>query len=213
MLFFFNFPELHASNKMTTLMNFKSARVHATQAPINNKYWHTTTSNCCLDQRIQLFISSNGKLQVTGSDTFHLQVFGGVSRQLKDLRQDHFSTVIQSSETNSTVLAIQFSPPNTVSLPLTPKQKTMSLFQGFLLWSFAFSFPNDRVSLLQQIRHAVMAHFESYFTHCIFPTRQAAGLAWNAEELLFMVFCSLRHFRSALKHTKSLQPSPKCQIQ
>lgn len=42
----------------------------------------TSSSNCCLDKGIQLFVTSDGQLQVTGSDTLHLQVFGGVTRQL-----------------------------------------------------------------------------------------------------------------------------------
>ena len=45
----------------------------------------TSTSNCCLDKGIQLLITTDGKLQVTGSDTLHLQVFGGISRQLQNL--------------------------------------------------------------------------------------------------------------------------------
>lgn len=42
----------------------------------------TSSSNCCLDQRVQLLITTDGQLQVTGSDALHLQVFGGVARQL-----------------------------------------------------------------------------------------------------------------------------------
>lgn len=42
----------------------------------------TSSSNCCLDKRVQLFVTTDGELQVTGSDTLHLQVFGGVARQL-----------------------------------------------------------------------------------------------------------------------------------
>ena len=38
-----------------------------------------------LDQGIQLFIATNGKLQVAGGDTLHLQVLGGVTCQLQHL--------------------------------------------------------------------------------------------------------------------------------
>lgn len=42
----------------------------------------TSSSNCCLDKGVQLLVTTDGQLQVTGSDTLHLQVFGGVARQL-----------------------------------------------------------------------------------------------------------------------------------
>lgn len=42
----------------------------------------TSSSDCCLDEGIQLLVTTDGELQVTGSDTLHLQVFGGVARQL-----------------------------------------------------------------------------------------------------------------------------------
>jgi len=45
----------------------------------------TTTGNGCLDECVQLFVSSDGQLQVTGSDTLHLQVLGSVACQLKNL--------------------------------------------------------------------------------------------------------------------------------
>jgi len=38
-----------------------------------------------LDKGVQLFVSSDGKLQVTGSDTLHLQILGSVACQLEDL--------------------------------------------------------------------------------------------------------------------------------
>lgn len=43
----------------------------------------TTTGNGGLDQSIQFFVSSNGQLQVTGSDTLHLQVFARISSQFQ----------------------------------------------------------------------------------------------------------------------------------
>lgn len=45
----------------------------------------TTTSNGRLDECVQLFVSSDGQLQVTGSDTLHLQVLGRVACQLQNL--------------------------------------------------------------------------------------------------------------------------------
>lgn len=46
---------------------------------------HTSTSDRGLDQWIQLFISSNGQLQVTWGDTLHLQILWRVPCQLQDL--------------------------------------------------------------------------------------------------------------------------------
>lgn len=42
----------------------------------------TSSSNCCLDKGVQLLITTDGQLQVTGSDTLHFQVFGGIACQL-----------------------------------------------------------------------------------------------------------------------------------
>lgn len=47
----------------------------------------TTTSNGRFDQRVQLFVTSDGELQVTRSDTFHFQILAGISGQLEHL--DH----------------------------------------------------------------------------------------------------------------------------
>jgi len=44
-----------------------------------------TTGNGRLDEGVQLFVSSDGKLQVTGSNTLHLQILGSVACQLKNL--------------------------------------------------------------------------------------------------------------------------------
>jgi len=38
-----------------------------------------------LDQGVQLLVTTNGQLQVTGSDTLHLQILGGVACQLENL--------------------------------------------------------------------------------------------------------------------------------
>jgi len=45
----------------------------------------TTTSNGGLDQGIELFISTDSQLQVSGSYALDLQVFGCVAGQLEDL--------------------------------------------------------------------------------------------------------------------------------
>lgn len=45
----------------------------------------TSSSNCCLDEGVQLLITTDGQLQVAGGDTFHLQVFGGIACQFQDL--------------------------------------------------------------------------------------------------------------------------------
>ena len=45
----------------------------------------TTTRNGGLDQRIQLLVSTDGKLKVTRSDSLHFQVLGGVAGQLEHL--------------------------------------------------------------------------------------------------------------------------------
>ncbi len=43
----------------------------------------TTTRNRCLNKRIQLFISTNSKLQVSGRNTLDFQVLACVSRQFE----------------------------------------------------------------------------------------------------------------------------------
>lgn len=45
----------------------------------------TTASDRGLDEAVQLLVSSDGQLQVPGSDTLHLQVLGRVAGQLEDL--------------------------------------------------------------------------------------------------------------------------------
>ena len=41
-----------------------------------------------LDEGVQFLVTADGKLQVPGSDTLHLQVLGGVSGQLEYLGKD-----------------------------------------------------------------------------------------------------------------------------
>ena len=45
---------------------------------------HTSTGNGSLDEGIEFFISTNGELQVTRSDTLDLEVLAGISGQLED---------------------------------------------------------------------------------------------------------------------------------
>jgi len=45
----------------------------------------STASNGSLDEGVELFVSSNGELQVTRRDTLHLQILGGVASQLQHL--------------------------------------------------------------------------------------------------------------------------------
>ena len=40
-----------------------------------------------LDQGVQLLVSTDGQLQMAGSDTLHLQILGGVASQLQNLEQ------------------------------------------------------------------------------------------------------------------------------
>lgn len=47
----------------------------------------SAAGNGSLDEGVQLLVTTNGELQVTRSDTFHLQVLGCVAGQLEDLRR------------------------------------------------------------------------------------------------------------------------------
>lgn len=46
---------------------------------------HTTASNGGLNQSVELLISADGELKVTWSHSLHLQVFAGVTGELKHL--------------------------------------------------------------------------------------------------------------------------------
>ena len=48
----------------------------------------STTSNGGLDQSIQLLVSPDGELEMSGGDSLHLQVLTGVSSQLEDLSSE-----------------------------------------------------------------------------------------------------------------------------
>ena len=45
----------------------------------------TSTRNSGLDQCVQLFVTTNGEKKMSWSDTLHLQVFAGISRQFEHL--------------------------------------------------------------------------------------------------------------------------------
>lgn len=45
----------------------------------------TTTSDGGLDESVELLIASDGELEVTRCDSFHLKVLAGVSSELEDL--------------------------------------------------------------------------------------------------------------------------------
>ncbi len=46
---------------------------------------HTAASNGRLDQRVKLLITTNGQLQMAGSDTLDLQILGGIASKLENL--------------------------------------------------------------------------------------------------------------------------------
>ena len=50
---------------------------------------NSSTSNGSLDEQVELFVSSNGQLQMSGGDPSDFEVFWGVSSQFK-----HFSSEI-----------------------------------------------------------------------------------------------------------------------
>ena len=56
-----------------------------------SNYWpmaaeHTSTGNGGLDQAVELLVTTDGKLKVTRSDTFHLEIFTCITSQLKHLQ-------------------------------------------------------------------------------------------------------------------------------
>lgn len=46
---------------------------------------HTTAGDGSLDQGVEFLVSSDGQLQMSWSNSLHLQVLGGVACELKDL--------------------------------------------------------------------------------------------------------------------------------
>ena len=47
----------------------------------------TTAGNCCLDEAVELLVTTDGELKVTGVDTLGLEVLAGVAGKLEDLRK------------------------------------------------------------------------------------------------------------------------------
>ena len=48
----------------------------------------STASNGGLDQSVQLLVSPDGELEMSGGDSLHLQVLTGVAGQLEDLSRE-----------------------------------------------------------------------------------------------------------------------------
>jgi len=46
---------------------------------------NTTTSDGSLDQGVELFVASDGQLEVSRSNSLHLEILAGVSGELKHL--------------------------------------------------------------------------------------------------------------------------------
>lgn len=59
-----------------------------------NVWNYTTTCNGCFNQAVQFFITTDGKLQVTRSDSLHFQIFTGISCQLQHLRKKKHQNAI-----------------------------------------------------------------------------------------------------------------------
>lgn len=60
----------------------------------------TAPSDGGFDERVELLVPSDGKLQMAGRDALHLQVLGGVTCQLQHLRntvQDYSEAPVQSA--------------------------------------------------------------------------------------------------------------------
>ena len=67
---------------------------------------HTTARDGCLDQSVELLVTSDGQLQMSGGDSLHLEILGGVSGELQNLGGQVLkdgSSVDGSSGTHSAV--------------------------------------------------------------------------------------------------------------
>ena len=60
-----------------------------------NVWNDTTSSNCSLDEDIEFLVSSDCQLQVSGGNSSHLEVFGGISGKF----QNFGSQVLKDSST------------------------------------------------------------------------------------------------------------------
>ena len=66
----------------------------------------TTSSNGCFDQSVELFVTSNGKLEMSWSNSLDLEIFWSVTSEFKNLSSEvlkNGSTVDCWCGTNSTV--------------------------------------------------------------------------------------------------------------
>ena len=69
---------------------------------------HTTASNGGLDERVKLLVTADSQLQVTGSDSLHLEILASVASELKNLSSEVLEDggrVDGRSRTNATVRA------------------------------------------------------------------------------------------------------------
>ena len=67
---------------------------------------HTTTSDGCLDQSIELLVSSDGQLEMPWGNSLHSEILGGISCELKNLGcevLEDSSTVDSGGGTNSAI--------------------------------------------------------------------------------------------------------------
>lgn len=48
----------------------------------------TTTSNGGLDEDVQLFVTSDGEQKMSGGDSAHLEVLGGITREFEDFSSE-----------------------------------------------------------------------------------------------------------------------------
>merc|ERR1711990_925267 len=67
---------------------------------------NTSSGDGGLDQAVQLFVSSDGELQMARCDTLHFQILGGIASQLQNLSGEVFQNgagVDGSSSSNSAV--------------------------------------------------------------------------------------------------------------
>ena len=69
----------------------------------------TTSGNGCLDQGVQLLVTSDSQLQVAGGDTLHLQVLGCVTGQLENLEIINKNIVIKYFGNNLTYYKVYLS--------------------------------------------------------------------------------------------------------
>lgn len=51
---------------------------------------NTSKRDGCADQRIQLFVTTDGELQMARRNTLHFEVFGGIASKLEDFGGEVF---------------------------------------------------------------------------------------------------------------------------